>query len=329
METEYKVIPHFSRYLISLSGKVKDTKTGKDVSPSKNPAGYYNFYLFSDAGYKFTWGRHRLLCYVFKHPGQDIDNLVVNHINGIKSDDRLENLEWTAHTGNIHHAGLNQLTSKCIPVAVRDIDTGDVQYFSSIIDCAKELNLSKFAVSHRIRQDERRIFPERKQYRISHSTRPWAVPDNIELMLKKNGTCKSIMVKFILTGEILEFSRLIELADYLNVEPSTLSAWLQKDNQPILPGLIQLKYGWDDAPWREVSDPYKELDEFTGRRVIQITSMNGETQIYPSAAIAARAMQLRPTALHYHVSTNGKILFSDGYHYGYYPYSIAINGPTM
>ena len=46
---------------------------------------------------------HRLVWVAFNGPIQD-DSLVINHINGIKSDNRLVNIELVSHRNNIIHA---------------------------------------------------------------------------------------------------------------------------------------------------------------------------------------------------------------------------------
>lgn len=46
---------------------------------------------------------HRLIMMTFR-PVPNMENLVVNHINGIKTDNRLDNLEWCTYQENSLHA---------------------------------------------------------------------------------------------------------------------------------------------------------------------------------------------------------------------------------
>lgn len=313
-------IPGYSRYAVTLDGQVWNREMKIFLEGSRNPDGYVNFRLTGDDGVVLTWGRHRLLGYVFMHPGIPIDNLVVNHKNGIKGYDKLYNLEWTTYQGNAEHAGATGLTEKCSPISVRDIDTGEIQKFPSIVECARCYGLTKDAVNYRVKIGERRIFPERKQYRLTHSDSPWYIPEDIDRELLSNGTSKRVLIRDVLKNEVKEYDKLSDLSVAINVPLSTLTLWLSAVNQPVLPGFIQLKMGIDPHPWRQVHDPYLELGQYIGKKPVQVIhDETEETKVYSFATECAKEMKLSTTALNYRLKSNGQTVFSDGYRYGYYP----------
>lgn len=322
---EFYEIPNYSRYGVSKDGRVLNKLTNKELSGSVNPDGYHNFRLTDDLGYCYTYGRHRLLCDVFKADSKKTQIDIVNHRNGVKGDDRLDNLEWTTYQGNIEHAGANGLTTKCSPISVRDVDTGEVKKYSSIIAAARDLGMTKDAIVHRVRIGEKRIFPERKQYRSSHEDDPWYDVKDIESALLENGNTKSVVTRNVITGVIKPYKKITDLANELGVSSAAITMWLNRENQPVLPGYIQLKWWNDETPWRTVEDPHLEIAEFTGKKpVVTVNEETGEKRFYSSAIECARVHGLKPTALNHRLKSNGSKVFTDGIRYGYYPWQSTV-----
>ena len=90
----WKDIPNYEGYQVSNLGRVKSLKRfysvkGKILKPLITRNGYYQVALWKNSIAKF-YKVHRLVWEVFN--GQIPENMQVNHINEIKIDNRLENL---------------------------------------------------------------------------------------------------------------------------------------------------------------------------------------------------------------------------------------------
>lgn len=103
----WKKIPNYSRYDASNLGEIrthdwKGSGVTKIMSPSKDAGGYLRTMLKRDDGVIHTIKVHRIIASTFiKNPNNKSS---VNHKNGVKSDNRVENLEWCTHAENIKHA---------------------------------------------------------------------------------------------------------------------------------------------------------------------------------------------------------------------------------
>lgn len=108
MKTIWKKIDGFSSYEISNYGEIK-TYNWKNkgceriMKPALDGAGYFRTMLKRDSDGKFcTVKVHRLVAYAFLDLVESKN--IVNHINGIRNDNRVINLEWCTHSENLKHS---------------------------------------------------------------------------------------------------------------------------------------------------------------------------------------------------------------------------------
>ena len=99
-----------SRYTIHKSGMVTRNKTGEQTVFSKDHKGYMKARLYlpeysKNKDKRKPFRMHRLVA--MKYLDDYSDKLQVNHINGVKDDNRVENLEMvTASENSLHGWGL-------------------------------------------------------------------------------------------------------------------------------------------------------------------------------------------------------------------------------
>lgn len=98
----------YPNYFVNKQGDVFSTKRGgiKKLKPVTTKWGYLQVSICNNNKIK-QMSVHRLVAETFiPNPENKCD---VNHKNGLKTDNRVENLEWMTHQENIDHAILNGL----------------------------------------------------------------------------------------------------------------------------------------------------------------------------------------------------------------------------
>lgn len=102
--------PFNKSHLVSNYGKIKVIKTGRILKQRFDRDGYYQVNLYYQ-GFEATKKTHRLVALTFLSNTFE-EGLVVNHIDGIKTNNFVGNLEWTTISGNTQHAYDNGLEKK-------------------------------------------------------------------------------------------------------------------------------------------------------------------------------------------------------------------------
>lgn len=101
MTRELRPVEGATRHLVGSDGSVYGVR-GRLMVPSINSRGYLAVSIYTDARERTTQRVHQLVAAAFlgtRPPGMQI-----NHINGNKSDNRVENLEYVTRSENVHHS---------------------------------------------------------------------------------------------------------------------------------------------------------------------------------------------------------------------------------
>ena len=157
MKEQWKIIEGTeNRYEISNTGKIrslnyKNTGETRELKPAPDPKGYLRTMILMGGKYK-TVKIHRLVASAFIPNPEGKPQ--VNHKDGNKENNCVDNLEWSTNIANAHHAinnGLFKNSYKATEAAnkkrerpVIAIDENGREYeFPSISEASRQLNISR------------------------------------------------------------------------------------------------------------------------------------------------------------------------------------------
>jgi hypothetical protein len=145
----WETVSGYPIYEVSDRGLVRNKRTKEIKTARPDNDGYLKVTLIDSADGKKTHRKsvHRLVAEAFL--GGKHDDLQVNHKNGIKNDNRVENLEWVTCSENVKHAystGLRGPSGGRGEIRkVRVIETGVV--YQNLHECAKAIDSDSGNVS--------------------------------------------------------------------------------------------------------------------------------------------------------------------------------------
>ena len=139
-------------YEVSNFGRARNAKSKKLKPHDFNNYGYARVQCYSN-GRRQKLFIHRLVAELFVCKNTDESNLVVNHIDGDKTNNIYTNLEWVTRSFNNSHAlqlGLKEAKRKDMPCKLT-MKCGTEIFFNTIIACAKSIGLSDKRLHHLVK----------------------------------------------------------------------------------------------------------------------------------------------------------------------------------
>ena len=134
----FKTIKEYPMYSVSTEGRIRKNSDQKILTPSRKPSGYMQINLFTNDGRRKKEYVHRLMALTFLDNPNHFPE--VNHIDGVRDNNTLSNLEWITHAENM----AKSTWPKKISVYLGDNLVGT---FAKIGDACSELGLTGSNVS--------------------------------------------------------------------------------------------------------------------------------------------------------------------------------------
>jgi len=124
-------------YFVSNLGRFKNSSGVVMNNYKTNLNGYIIVYIYNK-----TFLLHRLIAIAFLENPENKEQL--NHIDGNKINNKLENLEWaTCSENNLHKFKIGLGNNHTRKIGQYDLDGNFIKAFPSIVSASKELNISK------------------------------------------------------------------------------------------------------------------------------------------------------------------------------------------
>lgn len=218
---DYYLIPNYLNYAINRDGVVINLLRDFKPKPYRHqveddPRGTYMKYVLGDR----TDYRHRLLAMVFKEYHRHPSELYVNHIDGIKGNDDLENIEWLTPKENAEHAwetGLAHENSMPKAITLLNYVTGEEFQYASIEDAVRKTCIPRSTICFRLTKPNSTRFTD--GWRVKYVEDRW-----LPLNERANIRITDVVIKSLnlRNGEIAQYNSNDEAAEKTGCNRNTV-----------------------------------------------------------------------------------------------------------
>lgn len=259
----FKTIPGFSDYMVNKEGVVYSKVYRKILNLTKDCNGYHVVSIFNDNRVRKTKKVHHLVLMTFKpndyklittdfknNHNPDGKIYTTNHIDGVKTNNRLDNLEVITHKDNVRHAMDTGLVSTVKPVKVKFHNTGEIKHYPSMAVASRALGMQEDGVLQRL---------ENPNYK-------WTLwSDNTQIILESDGEFEDIryipregggMYQNIVAidykknaFEEIIYPSINEYCRVNGINPSTVKKAFEHTGHPIMRNLHRIKKMDDPNNW--------------------------------------------------------------------------------
>lgn len=141
---EWCEVGEWPNYLISSKGRVMNSKTKRLLKQAISNKGYYEVNLWKNN--KGTTKQVHQLVYSYFNNDQELQGYVINHIDGNKLNNDINNLEKITYQENNYHATyIIKTNNSSKKVRQLDLDGKEIKIYPSIAQAQRETNINNIS----------------------------------------------------------------------------------------------------------------------------------------------------------------------------------------